>query len=470
MTPNFLICDREQPFLMPPSLDEWLPDDHLAWSVIDAVEQMDLGGFYASYRQDGWGRAAHDPKMMVTLMLYAYATGERSSRRIERCCHEDVGYRVICANQTPDHATIARFRARHQDALADLFGQILQLCQKAGMVSVGLVALDSTKIAANASGHVNRTYEQLAKEILAEAEDIDAKEDELYGDKRGDELPPELSDRRRRRERLREAKRELEREREHKAPPRDRKPRLCEAKQRLEAEHVAELRATREHEAWREKRKAELAAKGQKMPGRPPTPTELPATPQGRINTTDLDSTPVKTHRGFIQGYNAQALATEDQIILCAEIPSTTPDGDQLEPMVDAARIELKRAGVIRSPDVVLADAGYWNNKQIDNLAEQKIKALVPPDGHARTKPPPKGKRGGAYAKMRRKLKTKRGAALYRRRKQIIEPIFGQTKVTRRADRFHRRGLEPCRAEWKLIAATHNLMKLHRNSLEPAAT
>jgi transposase len=216
MSQNFLPCERDQQLLMPTDMREWLPDDHLAWFVLDAVREMDLDPFYLGYRQDGWGRAAHDPQMMVSLMLYAYAVGERSSRRIERRCAEDVAFRVVAANQVPDHTTIARFRARHQEALAELFGEILGLCARAGLVSVGTLALDGTRITANAADRANRSYAQLATEILAEAARVDEAEDELYGDRRGDELPPELANPRTRRERLREAKRRLDEERARK--------------------------------------------------------------------------------------------------------------------------------------------------------------------------------------------------------------------------------------------------------------
>src|SRR4051795_10273162 len=193
MAQNFIACDREQALLLPPSLREWLPGDHLAWFVLDAVEAMDLRAFFAGYREDGWGRAAHDPAMMVALLVYAYAVGERSSRRIERRCREDVAVRVVTANQAPDHTTIARFRQRHERPLGDLFGEVLELCAEAGLVHVEVIAVDGTKVHANASQHANRDYEQLAREILDEAGRVDAEEDERFGDRRGDELPAELS-------------------------------------------------------------------------------------------------------------------------------------------------------------------------------------------------------------------------------------------------------------------------------------
>src|SRR5712691_5863544 len=206
MAQNFLTCDREQPLLLPPDLHDWLEEDHLAWFVIEAIEELELDAFYASYRADGHGRAAHDPKMMLTLLTYAYCVGERSSRGIERRCREDVAFRVICANQAPDHATIARFRVRHEEALADLFGQILGLCGRAGIIDVGVVAVDGTKLAAAASDGAIRSYEQIAAEILAEAGRIDAAEDEIHGEARGDELPEGLRTPNGRRAWLREAR------------------------------------------------------------------------------------------------------------------------------------------------------------------------------------------------------------------------------------------------------------------------
>src|SRR5918995_3112908 len=235
MPQNFLTCDRDQPLLLPPDLRDWLPEDHLAWFVIEAIEELDLEPFYGSYRTDGHGAAAHEPKMMVGLLAYAYAVGERSSRGIERRCREDVAFRVICANQIPDHATIARFRARHQAALADLFGQVLGLCAEAGLVEVAVLAVDGTKLEASASNHATRSYEQIAAEILAEAGRIDAAEDELHGDARGDELPEHLASREGRRAWLREAKERLERGRAAKEEPvpRERAKRLETCRRRL---------------------------------------------------------------------------------------------------------------------------------------------------------------------------------------------------------------------------------------------
>jgi transposase len=253
MGQRFVACDREQSFLMPPDVREWLPPRHLAWFVIDAVAEMDLDAFYAAYRVDGRSRPPYDPAMMVALLLYAYARGIRSSRVIERACEEDVAFRVLAAHQRPDHATLARFVERHQEAIADLFGEVLTLCARSGLVKVGVIAVDGTKVHANASRNENLDYEQLAREIVEEAKAVDAAEDELYGQARGDELPPEFATAQGRRGWLREAKQRLEAERAAKAQPvpRSRPKRLRDAKRRLEEELWTEVRANRAYEAYR---------------------------------------------------------------------------------------------------------------------------------------------------------------------------------------------------------------------------
>jgi transposase len=441
MSPNFLPCERDQQLLMPTDLREWLPADHLAWFVLDTVEELDLEPFYRAYRADGWGRAAHDPQMMVALCLYAYAGGERSSRRIERRCTEDVAYRVITANRAPDHATIARFRARHAELLAELFGQILGLCAKAGLVSVGTIALDGTRIVANAADSANRSYSQLAREILEEAARVDAAEDEQYGEARGDELPPELADPRTRRERLREAKRRLDEE---------------------QAAKVAEMAV------WKRAKAKYTARTGLKQKGAPAKPRPIPPKERQRINLTDPDSRPVKTRRGFIQGYTAQAVTTEGQVIVAADVITGGNERGRLAPLANAAEQELERAGIDEKPKVAIADAGYWNGRQIEELERGGTTVLVPPDADTR-RAPSKIRRGGRYQRMRERLARPEAAALYRRRQQMIEPVFAQIKNNLRAGRFSRRGLANCRAEWRLITATHNLLKLYRTGFALAA-
>jgi transposase len=302
MAQNFLACDRDQELLLPPSLREWLPEGHLAWFVIDAVAQLDLSAFYAAYRADGHGRAAHDPAMMVALLLYCYAIGERSSRRLERRCIEDVATRVICANQVPDHTTIARFRQRHETALAELFGEVLALCAQAGLVRVGVIAVDGTKVHANASERATRSDEEIAREILEEAAAVDAEEDERFGDARGDELPSELATGQGRQRWLRDAKRRLDERRAQEAKPiaRSRSERLREAKRRLEEEHHVECRA---NEAYEDYRRHGRMKNGRRLGAHsPPKPYQPPERPEGKINLTDPDSRNVKTPRGWVQG------------------------------------------------------------------------------------------------------------------------------------------------------------------------
>jgi transposase len=467
MPQNFLECDRAQVFLMPPDPRDWLPEGHLAWFVLESVEQMDLAAFYASYRLDGWGRAAFEPKLMVSLFLYAYARGERSSRGIERKCVEDVAYRVIAAHQTPDHATIARFRVRHEEPLADLFSSVLSLCREAGLVKVGLIAIDGTKLHANASHHSNLDYEQIAREILKEAAEVDAAEDQLFGDARGDELPPEFQSTGELRKRLREAKQRLDAKRaaEQQSVPRSRPERLREAKKRLEQELELERRVRADYLAWRARG---ISADGRRFGGREPKLEPLPEQPRGKINTTDPDSRNVKTPRSYTQGYNAQAVVNERQIVLAAEVTVSSPDFGQLEPMVEATNRELEAIGVTETPAVAVADTGYWHEDQIDNVLSNGTQVLIPPDAGKRDTPRP-GWQGGRYTWMRNVLATEHGGGLYRRRKAMVEPVFAQTKHNRRIDRFQRRGRSAARSEWRLITATHNLMKLHKHQLAAAA-
>ena len=441
MSQNFLPCERDQQRLMPADLREWLPEDHLAWFVLDAVEELDLEPFYAAYRGDGWGRAAHDPQMMVALVLYAYATGERSARRIECRCAEDIAYRVITANAVPDHATIARFRARHAEQLAELFTQVLGLCAKAGLVSVGTIALDGTRIVANAADSANRTYAQLATEILEEAARVDAAEDEAFGEARGDELPPELADPNTRRARLKEAKRRLDEEHETKV-----------------AEMAAWEQAAAEHTA-------RTGAQGEGADASKPRP--IAPKESLRINTTDPDSRPAEDRRGFIQGYTAQAVAAEGQVILAAEVISGANERDRLRPMAEAAERELAAAGIKQRPGVALADAGYWNGEQIGALEAKGMTVLVPPDADTR-RAPTKIRSGPQYQWMRERLTEPESTSSIPQTPADDRARLRQIKNNLRAGRFSRRGSASCRAEWRLTAATHNLMKLYRSGLAAA--
>jgi transposase len=437
MAQNFVAFDRDQALLLPPDLREWLPAGHLALFMIDVVQEVDLRVFFARYGPGARGRPAYPPTVMVALILYAYACGVRSSRVIERRCVEDVAFRVICANLTPDHATIARFRAEHEQALSALFGQVLALCRRAGLVRVGVLAVDSTKIAANASGLANKTYEQIAMEILAEAAAVDAAEDERYGEARGDELPEELAD------------------------PQTRKARLRAAKAELEAEWQAERDVREQRMVLRAEQEART---GKKVTGRKPKPP--PPRPAGRVNLTDPDSRSVRTPRGFIQGYNGHAAVTDGQIIVAAEISQNTHDQGHLEPLVDQARDELCAAGA-PAPRIVLADAGYWRSGQVGRLLNDGLTVLVPPDKDIEN--PSARDRGPGSELMRERLQSEDGARLYSQRMPMIEPVFGQTKHNRGIDRFQRRGLSAVRSEWRLITATHNLLKLWRHTAPAVA-
>lgn len=447
MAQNFLWCDREQELLLPPSLREWLGEDHVAWFVLDAVETMDLTEFYAAYRADGHGRAAHDPAMMVALLLYSYACGERSARVIERRCREDVPTRVICANRVPDHCTIARFRARHETALSRTFTQILGMCARAGLVSVGVVALDGTAISADASRSATRSHESIREEVermLDEAAEVDAREEEIHGEARGDELPAELVDRRSRLARLRRCREELE------------------------AEQAEAEAAYQENLRWRAEWEAEH---GRKLGGRKPFPPDPDGLGKRKINTTDPDSRAIlREGRQPVQGYNAQAVATSGQVIVAADITQQSNDSGQLEPMIRQAAGELAELGHEQSIGVVLADGGYWNNAHITALGSDGMNVIVPTRSRNRTKARKLSPKQGPEAeRIDRLLDTPAGKALYTRRQHMIETVFADTKHNRGIRRFHRRGLAACRAEWRLIAATNNLLKLYRAGINPAA-
>ena len=512
MGARFIGGDREQVFLMPPLVTDWVPEDHLVWTVLEAVGELDLSAFYADYRADGHGRPAYEPSMMVALLLYAYARGNRSARGIERACVEDIAYRVVTGNLAPDHSTIAEFRCRHERALGEVFSGVLGLCARAGLASVGVVAIDGTKMSANASINANRDFGQIAREILEEAAEIDRREDELYGTERGDELPEHLRTREGRRKALREAKERLDRERgqasepptpadETDVPvsveldprefvtrpegrrawvregrraldaqreraahpiPRDRTDRLFEACRRLEEELDFEHASHAAYEAWRTRG---IAADGSRRmaPGKVKPHEPVPA-PTGLMNTTDHDSRVVRTHgQPPLQGYNAQLTVNDKQVVLAAEVTTESPDFGHLEPMVRASQRELGGLD-LGDPEVVLADAGYWHQRQMEAVVSDGMQVLVPPDAGLRKAARP-GWTGGLYDFMRRVLATPDGRALYRQRQITIEPVFGQIKFNRQIRRFQRRGRAACRSEWRFIAATHNLLKLHHHRL-----
>ena len=429
MTQRFLPCERDQQYLMPASLRNWLPEDHLAWFVLDAVSQLDLTAFYARYREDGWGRKAYEPSMMVALVLYAYCEGERSSRQIERRCREDIAFRVLTANQQPDHATICRFRRQHEQALAGLFTGVLGLCAEAGLLRVGVVALDGAKLRANASRERNRTDAELEAEvrrILAEAERVDAGENARFGDARGDELPAGFRDRGERLQRLREARERQE-------------------------DYEERLRS-----------RAEKDRRGR----RPQRPQPDPG---AKVNVTDPDSRVVRDYHGYFQGYNVQAVTSSGQIIVAAEVTRAATDMHELQPMIEAMHRNLQ-ATHCGPPRVLLADAGYYseaNVRQAEGRGPELLIATRSDRNRRAGTAPPRGRIPAGLSvreRMDRKLATQRGRRLYEQRRWMIEPVFGDVKENRGIRRFMRRGIVACASEWKLIAATHNLKKLYRRA------
>jgi transposase len=447
---NFLRGDRDQPFLLPPDLHDWLPQGHLAWFILDVVDQLDLVVFYRVHRDDGHGHPAYDPKLLLGVLLYGYCLGVRSSRQLERRCQEDVAFRVLAANQAPDHVTIARFRARHEQALAGFLVESLKLCAGVGMVQVGTVALDGTKLAANASDKANRTHDKIEEEvaeILRQAAEVDQREDEQLGDARGDELPPELASKAGRLVRLRRAKAQLEAD--------------AAAREQAYQQRVAAHTTTAQ-------------AKGRTPRQLKRRPQETP-NPEATANVTDPDSRFLHTRNGTVQGYNAQAVTTLEQVIVAAELTDEANDVHQLDPMLTATATALAAAGIAERPEALLADSGYWS---IDNLTQipNAPEFYIPPARHGRQGKPRKdgkpsaSRSDGLRAAMRAKLTSDDGKARYAKRRETVEPAFGQIKEHQGARRFLRRGLRACNAEWKLMCGTHNLLKLWRHTAtQPAA-
>jgi len=456
MAYNLIESNREQMYLMPVSLQDWLPEGHLAWFMLDAVEAIDLTKFYLKYRSDGWGRAAYDPQMMVSLLLYAYCLGVRSSRQIEGACEVDVAFRVITGNLKPDYSTICRFRSENERELGVLFTEVLRLCAEAGLVKAGVVALDGTKVKANAALSANRTQEHIeaeVKKMLAEAREKDEEEDRLFGkDSRGDEIPPGIKERRSRLARLKECQERLAREKGEKA--------------QRQAERI-------------EKREAEEEAIGRKKKGRKPKEVAevLEEEAKAKANVTEPDSRIMKTRKGYIQGYNAQAAVDRGQIILAADVTQEPNDVHQLHPMTEEAKQELKAVGVEDEIEIELADAGYWSESNATKSSPTDPEFLIATTKDwkqrkaMREQGAPRGRIPEHLSprdRMERKLLTKRGKKLYKLRSQMVEPVFGQIKA-HGCDTFMRRGLEAVRSEWRLICATHNLLKLFRSGLSKFA-
>ena len=473
---QFKPYDPDQDFLLPPSPRDWLPEKHLAYVLRDVVGELDLSAIYRAYEHaDDRGQPPYDPALMVTLLLYGYCVGVPSSRRIERATWDDVGFRVLAADAHPDHDSLAAFRQRHLSALAALFVQVLQLCRKAGLVKLGHVALDGTKVQANASKHKAMSYGRMGEAeaklqaevdaLLAEAAQVDAAEDAQYGQGRqADELPEEL----RRRE------------------PRLAKIRAAKAALEAEARAAAAAKAAEVQERLAERARIE-EERGRKFGGRPPAapdPEKAAPDPKAQKNFTDPDSRIMLdgATKGFVQAYNAQAAVDGDaQVIVACAVTQQANDKAQLAPM--AQEIE-KNLG--EKPAQLSADAGYGSEDNLTAAAVQGIDLYVPPEREKKlpsvAEPPaplpaeetrqtaaapqpvpaPSTAEATKTAEMRAKLRTPAGRAVYARRKGIVEPVFGQIKEARGFRRFLLRGLTQVAAEWALICMTHNILKLYR--------
>lgn len=425
MAKCFRPYDPDQLLLLPPAIGDWVPEDHLARFVNDLVDGLDVSAIEDTYEEER-GYPPYHPRMMVKVLLYSYATGVYSSRRIARGLLESVALRYLGAGNAPDFRTISEFRKRHGEALSGLFDQVLRLCRRAGLVSLGRVAVDGTKMKANASKHKSMSYGRMkdaeprlreeVDELLRRAEETDLEEDREYGeDKRGDELPEDLRHRESRLRKIREAMASLE----------------AEAKEKARKE------------------------------GKDPEK----AKPRGRAqrNFTDSESRIQKTSDGYIQGYNAQiAVDSRAQVIVSQHVSAASPDVGELLPAVAAIGRVLKV-----KPKQVLADAGYWSEGNVAELQARGIDAYIAPRRYNHSEPLPPAPRGripktlSAKERMERKLQTLVGRAVYAARMILPEPVFGQIKAARGFRQFLRRGLTAVGEEWALVCTSHNLLKLY---------
>lgn len=444
MSKTYREWSPDQVFLFPPSPQDWLPEDDLVYFLLDAVASLDLAPFFAYYERELRGQPPFHPRMMITLLLYCYATGTRSSRKIMRRCQVDVACRIIVGDDIPGFRSISDFRKTHRARLEALFLEVLKLCALAGLAKVGTIALDGTKIKANASRHKAMSYDRMPAEekrlkdeiaqLLAEAESADATEDASHGpDRRGDELPEELKRRQNRLAKIQEAKA------------------LLEERARVQA---AEEAGRREAE------------------GKTPSasaPADAVPEPKDQVNFTDPESRIMKVaNKGWDQCGNAQAVANEAQLILAADVTDQANDKRQAVPMVDQARWNLEAAGVTQEIGAAVLDSGYYSEANAAALESRGIEGYIATERLKHHEAIPEAPRGRIPAdlspkqRMARKLRTKKGRATYAKRKGIIEPIFGQLKQGLGFRQFSLRGLASMRSEWRLMCTVHNLLKLWR--------
>lgn len=447
MAREFIAGNRDQLLLLPPSIDKWVAMDHVVRFIWDCVCQMNLYAFYHAYGREG--RPPYDPAMMLAVLIYAYSEGIRSSRKIAKACAEQLPFRWLTGNVVPDHCAVARFRSRHEELIRKVFVEALRLCHEAGLVNLGKIFLDGTKLKTNASLESNRRLEQLEKEVaqmLEEAKQVDREEDEQFGpDRNGDALPKSLQNAQGRLERLQAAKDRLEKE--------------AEAERREQEEKI---RA----------REAQEASTGQKKRGRKPKDPDEVVNHDRKANITDPDSRIMKTRHEYIQGYNGQAVVTEDQIIVSMTVTQEENDLHQLEPMIEETRRTIDEAGIDTPPGSMAADAGYWRDDlDVQGIEEEgPVLVLATKKDWKQRKAceeqgPPRGRiprTATPRERMDRRLLTKKGRETYKLRGRTIEPVFGQIKRIFGFIGFMRRGLRAAQSEWALICACFNLVKLYR--------
>jgi transposase len=452
MGKKFRAYDMNQRLLLPPDLRDWLREDHLALYVSDVVDQMDLRGILSVYEDgDMRGRPPYHPAMMVKLLIYGYCIGKMSSRKIEEATYDDVAFRVLTCNQQPDHDSIAEFRRRHLNELGKLFVQVVELCERAGLVKLGDVALDGTKIKANAAKRKSLTYKELTKgekelerkifEILGEAQRIDEEEDRMYGKgKRGNELPEELRKRETRLARIRELKAQLEREAKETAE-----------KEQTEAEEQKAARQRGEQVVVKNYRRRKWT--------RDESGGIVPK-PKVQRNLTDPDSRIMKNviTGSWEQAYNAQiAVDGESKIIVASRVVQQTNDQEQLVPGLK----EIEK-NVGRMPERATADAGYFSTAAVSDESLKAIDLYVPPNGREPQGDKVVAEQASVRDKMWHKLRQPGGAEIYKKRNTTVEPVFAEIKHVRGFRQFALRGLNKVEGEWNLICLTNNLLKLFR--------